>query len=82
MGIQFILFGLIAELSSWTYRASQDKPTYLPWKRFPTARVENPNAGDTLPLASCSREADRVSFPPIISILIQGTTWTYRLSTS
>jgi hypothetical protein len=82
VGIQFILFGLIAELSSWTYRASQDKLTYLLRKRFPTARVENPNAGDTLPLASCSREADRVSFPPIISILIQGTTWTYRLSTS
>ena len=52
VGIQFILFGLIAELIARTYHESQGKPTYLLRERPLTdelASANDLNQGDTLP---------------------------------
>lgn len=49
VGIQFILFGLIAELIIRTYHESQGKPTYLLRKRSQRTGPEGTNEGDALP---------------------------------
>jgi len=49
VGIQFILFGLIAELIIRTYHESQGKPTYMLRKHFHGTRPESTNEGNTLP---------------------------------
>jgi glycosyltransferase involved in cell wall biosynthesis len=52
VGIQFILFGLIAELIARTYHESQGKPTYLLRERKLTGEPAPPkqsNQGDVLP---------------------------------
>lgn len=49
VGVQFILFGLVAELITRIYHEAQNKPTYLLRKREPDPSAEGPEGNQDTP---------------------------------